>query len=66
MFADFFRRVGFRPGEDEGALVAYQVAMAIASRDAVAAEEIRRRFGQAAVPYINGANPASVGDDGDV
>ncbi|MEU5290448.1 hypothetical protein [Streptomyces umbrinus] len=66
VFADFFRRVGFRPGEDEGALVADQVAMAIASRDAVAAEEIRRRFGQAAPPYTNGANPASVGDDRDV
>ncbi|MEV0218880.1 hypothetical protein [Streptomyces sp. NPDC050704] len=66
VFADFFRRVGFRPGEDEGALIADQVAMAIASRDAVAAEEIRRRFGQTAVPYANGAGPTPAGDDADV
>ncbi|QOV39632.1 hypothetical protein IM697_15295 [Streptomyces ferrugineus] len=66
LFSDFFRKVGFRPGEDEAALVADQVAMAIASRDAVTADEIRRRFGGAqAPPHTNGAGPAPADVDTD-
>lgn len=64
LFGDFFRRVGLRPGEGESVLLVDQVAMAIASRDAVTAEEIRRRFGgRPTTPYRNGAGPAPVGDD---
>ncbi|MFJ8536714.1 hypothetical protein [Streptomyces sp. NPDC093591] len=64
LFSDFFRKVGFRPGEDEVALVADQVAMAIASRDAVTAEEIRRRFGAVQTPpHTNGAGPAPATED---
>ncbi|MGN9756895.1 hypothetical protein [Streptomyces sp. SD31] len=64
LFSDFFRKVGFRPGEDEAALVAEQVAMAIASRDAVTAEEIRRRFGGLQAPsYPNAAGAAAAPED---
>lgn len=66
LFADFFRRVGFRPGEAESALIADQVAMAIASRDAVTAAEIHRRFGGRPVPpHTNGAGPTSPERNGD-
>ncbi|MFI1355735.1 hypothetical protein ACH4TV_19510 [Streptomyces sp. NPDC020898] len=42
----------------QSALIADQVAMAIASRDAVTAEERRRRFGGRPVPpHTNGAGP---------
>ncbi|NUR40601.1 MAG: hypothetical protein HOV73_11010 [Streptomyces sp.] len=66
VFADFFRRMGFRPGEDEGALIADQVAMAVASRDTVTAEEIRRRFGVRSVRTpTNGSGPAGPTDGED-
>ncbi|MFG1669222.1 hypothetical protein [Streptomyces sp. Y7] len=65
LFSDFFGKVGFSPGEQEAVLIAEQVACAIASRDTVAAEEIRRRFGgfQAAA-HTNGAGPAQEDDTG--
>ncbi|WP_128427745.1 hypothetical protein [Streptomyces cyaneus] len=64
VFSDFFRQVGFRPGEDEGALIADQVADAIASRDTVTAEEIRRRFGGSqAPPHANGTGPVHQPED---
>ncbi|WP_326724377.1 MULTISPECIES: phage holin family protein [unclassified Streptomyces] len=64
LFTDFFRQMGFRPGEEEGALIADQVAMAITSRDAVTAEEIRRRFcGQPVGPHTNGAKPGAAETD---
>ncbi|MFG2556751.1 hypothetical protein [Streptomyces sp. NPDC048581] len=63
VFSEFFRLVGFRPGEDESALVADQVALAIASRDGVTAEEMRRRFGIRTVPpHTNGNGPASASE----
>ncbi|TXS46865.1 hypothetical protein EAO75_24680 [Streptomyces sp. uw30] len=64
LFADFFRKVGFRPGEDEATLIVDQVAMAIASRDTVTAAEIRRRFGGFPVSaHTNGSGPAQKDDD---
>ncbi|MPY59203.1 hypothetical protein [Streptomyces spongiae] len=65
LISEAFRRVGFRPGEDESILIADQLAMAIAPRDAVAAEEIRRRFGgggspTGAHPHPNGSGPAQM------
>lgn len=65
LFADFFQKAGFRPSEDESALVAEQVADAVAGRDAVAAEEIRRRFGmRSMVPPTNGSRPDPTADPG--
>ncbi|MBA2812633.1 helix-turn-helix domain-containing protein [Streptomyces sp. KM273126] len=67
LIAEAFRRVGFRPGDDESLLIADQLAMAIAPRDAVTAEEIRRRFGvggspTAAHPHSNGSGPPQMQD----
>ncbi|MGW5471431.1 hypothetical protein [Streptomyces chartreusis] len=63
LFSDFFRMVGFSPGEQETVLVAEQVACAIAPRDTVAAEEIRRRFaGFQAAAHTNGAGPSQEDD----
>ncbi|MBT2419821.1 hypothetical protein J7F01_24190 [Streptomyces sp. ISL-22] len=64
VFSDFFRLVGFRPGEDEGALIADLVARAITSRDAVTAQEIRRRFGGRPVPHPNGSGPTATPEQG--
>lgn len=63
LITEAFRRVGFRPGEDESVLIADQLAMAIAPRDAVTAEEIRRRFGgPVTAPHPNGSGPTQMQD----
>ncbi|MEV8018551.1 hypothetical protein AB0O76_19860 [Streptomyces sp. NPDC086554] len=64
LFTDAFRLVGFRPGDDESALIADQLALAISARDSATAEELRRRFGgQPTAPHADGTDP-SAQDDG--
>ncbi|WP_306320655.1 MULTISPECIES: hypothetical protein [unclassified Streptomyces] len=59
VFGELLRRIGLAPGDDAVPLLAEQVSMAVALKDVVAAEEIRRRF---AAPSFgartNGAAPA--------
>ncbi|MEW2398377.1 hypothetical protein [Streptomyces sp. NPDC046862] len=60
LITEAFRRVGIRPGEDDSVLIADQLAEAIAPRDAVTAEEIRRRFAgpvTASHTHPNGSGP---------
>lgn len=65
LFTDAFRLVGFRPGDDESALIADQLALAITGRDSVTAEELRRRFAQRLVPRTDDTGPPQPeADDG--
>ncbi|MFG2881002.1 hypothetical protein ACGFYV_01505 [Streptomyces sp. NPDC048297] len=63
LLADFFRTVDFPPGEKESALIADQIALAVAPWNEAAADEIRRRFGvPSAPPHRNDAGPVPPGD----
>ncbi|MGP3770961.1 hypothetical protein ACTWJ8_08975 [Streptomyces sp. SDT5-1] len=59
VFGEFLRRIGFGPGDEDVTLLAEQVAMAVALKDHMSAEEIRRRFAASAFgARANGAGPA--------
>jgi hypothetical protein len=58
------RQAGFAPGDEDGEMLAGRVAMAVSSRDAGTAAEIRRRFiDRAEVAHPNGAGPGRAPPD---
>ncbi|NGO11318.1 hypothetical protein G5C60_27870 [Streptomyces sp. HC44] len=64
VFTDFMCRVGLAPGNEEGVMLAGQVAMAVSSWDADTAAEIRRRFiDRATMAHPNGGGPGHPAPD---
>ncbi|MFI7343123.1 hypothetical protein ACIBUY_34885 [Streptomyces sp. NPDC050085] len=64
VFAHFLRRSGFAPSDEDVPLLVDLVAQAVESKDAVAADDIRRRFGGSPFgAHPNGAPSAAGPED---